>query len=123
MGAQHAAYTTLSNGDFIVSDEDFASLYSKPLPPALHQPGDRYTLNSTLGEIAATNTGRAIIEQIQQQMGAMVNTDGDETMGRLMQRIMGELPVRALAMFSGGAMSPHQIQGIVDAINYEVNLS
>lgn len=119
-GAQHAAYVTLSNGDFLVTDEDFASLYGKPLPPSSYQPGEPYTLNSTLGEIAVTHTGRAIIEQMQKQMSAMVNTEGDETTSRMMQRMIGEMPLRALAMFSGGVMNPQQVQGIVDAINYEV---
>lgn len=121
--AQPVAYETLNDGQFIVSAEEFASLYGNPLPPATHQSGDEYTINSTLGEIAVTNTGHAIIMQIQEQMAAMVNTEGDDTMGRMMQRMMGELPIRALSMFSGGAMSPQQIQEIVEAINNEVNPS
>ena len=105
----------------VISAEDFAQVYGKELPPPNSREGEPYTINSTLGEIAKTKTGAQLIAQMQQQMTAMVggNGDLDDGMARMFERMMGEMPVRSLTMFSQGAIGSVQIQEILSAINKE----
>ena len=105
-----------------ISAEDFEALYGSPLPPAGRLPGEAYTVNSTLGEIAKTKAGAALMAQMQRQMAGLLGAGGDGSMGLMFEKMMGDMPVRSLAMFSGGAMGPEQIGGILDAINAEQGL-
>jgi hypothetical protein len=45
---------------------------------------------------------------------------GDETMARMIQHMMSELPLRALVTFSQGALSHDQIAGLLAAMNAEL---
>ncbi len=79
--------------------------------------------SSTLGEIAKTKAGAALLQQMQQQMAGLLGggagDDDDDGMSLMFRKMMGDMPVRSLAMFSGGSMAPAQVQGILDAINAE----
>ena len=124
-----AAYLNPSS-PFKVPDEAFAVLYGRPLPPSSRQPGEPLTVNSTLSEIAATGIGAAFLAQIQQQMAGMTGGGsgggrdsgaGDETMARMIQHMMSELPLRALVTFSQGVLSHDQIAGLLAAMNAELS--
>lgn len=120
--AQPAAYET-PGAPLSISAEAFAALYGSPLPPANRRIGEAYTDSSTLGEIAETRAGAAMLQQMQRQMagllGGKASADGDDSMVLMFRKMMGDMPVRALAMFSGGAMGPAQVQGMLNAINAE----
>lgn len=103
-----------------VSEEDFAKLYGKQLPPAYRQPEDTYHCNSTLGEIAQTQTGAGFIAKMQEQMADLAgDMDDEDGMGLMFQRMMSEMPIRSLAMFSQGAMGPEEINAIIIQMNKE----
>ena len=129
--SQPASYLKPSS-PFEIPDEDFEALYGRPLPPSSRKPGEPFTMNSTLSEIATTRTGTAFLAQVQQQMAGMTGLGqaadsgraaaaGDETMVRMMQHMMSELPLRALVTFSQGALDFEYLSGLLAAMNAELS--
>lgn len=106
---------------FTATDAAFEALYSKPLPDSSRRPGEAFTASSTFGEIAGTKVGAALLEQMQGQMAELLKSgaDGDESMSNMFRRMMGDMPLRSLAMLSQGVMGPQEIADLVDAINSE----
>lgn len=109
---------------FAASQEDFTLLYGEQLPSADRLKGEEYTMNSTLGEIAETQTGKALLGQMKQSLEGMAgdNIEGDDSMGRMFERMMMDMPVRALTMFSQGTMGKKQINEVLMAINQEIKI-
>lgn len=121
---QPAAYLKPSS-PLKVPDEAFEALYGRPLPPSSRKPGEPFTVNSTLSEIATTRAGAAFLMQVQQLMAGMTGSGqaasaADETMARMIQHMMSELPLRALVTFSQGALSHDQIARLLAAMNAEL---
>ncbi|QQO08872.1 hypothetical protein [Breznakiella homolactica] len=53
-------------------------------------------------------------------MGTVMESgSGDDGISRMVQRMLGDLPLRALIMFSQGMVTPEHIQGILAAANAE----
>lgn len=118
--AQILAYTSLK-APLDIEDKDFQKLYGKALPASMALPCEPYTINSTLGEIAKTQAGDKLIKQMQQQMASLTGGEenSDDSMGRMFERMMRDMPIRSLSMFSQGTMGPAQIQEVLDSINQE----
>lgn len=116
------AYQHLS-APLFVDDKDFVLLYGQPLPAAYRQKGEAFTLHSTLGEISKTQTGAGFIAQMQQQMAGLLGDstqeEGDQTVSLMFARMINDLPLRSLVLFSGGALKHEQLEGIVHQMNQE----
>ncbi|MYF11187.1 MAG: glycosyl hydrolase [Gammaproteobacteria bacterium] len=86
------------------SDEAFAALLGKPVPPP--EPSRPYHLNSSLGEIGEAALGRFIRSKVasgfQKRMGVKA---GDEATARMFEAMANNMPLRSLALFSGGRLS------------------
>lgn len=107
-----------------IKTEDFEMLCGHQMPPANKEPDEPYTLHSTMAEIADTQAGKTLLAQMQQMNSPMNGGDEDESgLTNMIQRMMKEMPVRSLVMFSQGALSKEQLQQIVDAMNKEQNRS
>ncbi len=78
-----------------------------------------YTINTTLGDIMADPKGRQVIGQMMQSMGmgGMEETGGDAMSSEAMAAMMGYMPLRAICMFAGDAVTPDMLQGLLDALN------
>ncbi len=78
-----------------------------------------FTLNTTLGDILADSKGKQIVGQMMQQMGMgdMSQAGGDAMSSDAMAAMMGYMPLRAIGMFAGDAVTPEMLQGLVDALN------
>ncbi len=118
--AKPAAYDKLS-APLNISAEDFEALYASKLPAANREPGERFTTSSSLGDIANTAIGGMLTGRVRHEMAKMLD-DGesqDESMGLMLKRMVGDMPLRSLAMLSGGRMTPKTLKTIVGAINAE----
>jgi beta-glucosidase len=107
----------------VISKEAFESLYGRALPPSSRLPGEPLTANSTRAEFAKTQTGAGVLAGMRQGMGsAGVGADGggDESFGRMFERMFAEMPLRSLAMFSQGALGPEQVTKMLEAANAEL---
>lgn len=101
-----------------ISGEAFEAICGRALPPGSFGANDPYTMNTTIFEAARTGPGAMLLAQIEKQMASMVQGSGDG-MELMLKRQMKEMPLRSLKMFSGGAMTAGQLQGIIDAMNAE----
>jgi beta-glucosidase len=102
---------------FVASKEAFEGLYGKALPPSARLPGEPLTTNSTLAEFGKTKTGAGVIAMMQQQMAGQIGGDG--SFDRMFERMLGDMPLRSIGMFSQGALGPEQIQNLLAAANAE----
>lgn len=98
------------------SDEAFAALLGKPVPPP--EPSRPYHLNSSLGEIGETALGRFIRSKVasgfQKRMGVKA---GDEATARMFEAMANNMPLRSLALFSGGRLSFNGLAALVALLN------
>lgn len=101
------------------SDEAFAALLGKPVPPP--EPSRPYHLNSSLGEIGETALGRFIRSKVasgfQKRMGV---EEGDEATARMFEAMANNMPLRSLALFSGGRLSFNGLAALVALLNHRL---
>ena len=83
------------------------------LPPTL------YTLDHTLGELYADRQGRAIVDFILEQMRRppLSESAPDD----FMAAVFRDLPFRKLANFSGGAVTPEILHGLLFMVNGDMD--
>lgn len=99
-----------------IPDPIFASMLGKPIPPPEHS--RPYHVNSSLHEIAETWPGglvrSKVIAQFKQQMGAGA---ADETVEKMFEAMADNMPLRAVALFSGGRVDFRSLEVLVALLN------
>lgn len=102
-----------------VADEAFAAMLGRPVPDP--EPVRPYHLNSSVNEIAESWLGRQIKARVvagfQQRMGAR---SSDETVQKMFEEMANNMPLRALPLFSRGAISFAQLEILVALLNRRV---
>jgi beta-glucosidase len=99
-----------------ISDASFEALYGQKLPLSKREAG-QIDANSTVGEIKHTGPGKKLDAYLSRHI---TEAFGGEDAGgfRLMfEKMLAETPLRSLAMFSGGKVTPYMIEALVDALN------
>ena len=114
--SQHLSDAVRGVGGLDGSDQAFAALLGKPVPPP--EPSRPYHLNSSLGEIGETALGRFIRSKVasgfQKRMGV---AEGDEATVRMFEAMANNMPLRSLALFSGGRLSFNGLAALVALLN------
>jgi beta-glucosidase len=98
------------------TDTTFAAMLGHPVPaPESVRPFHR---NSTLDEIASTWLGARVrqkaLDVFAQRMGGAGN---DATLTKMMDEMARSMPLRAMALFAGGAFAPHHLDALLEALN------
>jgi len=108
-------YFNLAAKELVISDGSFEALYGQKLPPKERQTGS-YDVNCTLTEIAHTEPGKKLAAKITEHMAVMFggSRDGFRLM---MESMMMDLPLRSLAMVSGGLFNLNMAEAFVDILN------
>lgn len=81
-------------------DADFARRLGRPVP--VPRPVRPFTRESTVGELATTRVGRALRRALTAAAPLDEAAGDDETIRLMLERSMEELPLRSVAIFSGG---------------------
>lgn len=99
------------------SREQFEQLLGHPVPP--ERPLRPFTPNSTLGEVQACFVGRMFLKKIKQNMAKQFSGggDGDDELTRMIDAMLEDMPIRQLAMMSGGVLTPSVMEGLVEMMN------
>jgi len=97
-----------------VSDADFAARLGRPVPSP--RPVRPYTIDSTLGEIQETRLGRLLVKAVTRSNPVSID-DNDPGAAVMMERMVTELPLRAVAIFSQGKVSQATLNLIVKGLN------
>lgn len=99
-----------------VSKEQFEIVLGHPVPP--ERSLRPFTTNSTLGEVQASFVGRFFVKQVKANMAkTMGGGEGMEEFGKIIDAMLEDMPLRQLAMLSGGAMTPAVMDGLVEMMN------
>jgi beta-glucosidase len=101
---------------FSLTDASFARRLGKPVPaPESARP---FHLNSAVDEISETWLGRQVrkrmVARFAQSMGG---GSSDETLTKMFDRMAREMPLRSMALFSGGKISIEAVEALVAALN------
>ena len=99
-----------------VPREQFEVLLGHPVPT--ERPIRPFTVNTTLSQAQASFAGRlfyrAIRKNISKQLGSGA---GMEEFTKIIDAMLEDMPIRQLAMLSGGALTPGVMAGLVDMMN------
>jgi len=98
-----------------VSDEQFRARLRRPVPAP--SPVRPFTRDSTLGEIGETRLGALLHRAAVRATPVDDSPDADESVARMVERSMAELPLRALAIFSDGRISLATLDLLLDLLN------
>ncbi|QMS84669.1 beta-glucosidase family protein [Candidatus Xianfuyuplasma coldseepsis] len=113
------AYTNISS-TFEPSLDSFEELLGHSVPPI--QPTTPYHINSTVGEVKNTFIGKQLHKIIQKNLGDIMGGDGsgdDMHQGskRMIEKMVDEIPLRGLMMFSQGKLSEGRMYGMIEMMN------
>ena len=100
-------------GTLSISEAAFTAVYGKPLPPKKRSEHEPFTLNSTIGEVCHLESGKQLLQMVQQGMAQM----GGGDIQRMMEAMVMDMPLRALGMLGGGSMQAEQLEAMVAALN------
>ena len=101
-----------------VPREQFECVLGHPVPP--ERSIRPFSANSTLGEVQASFAGRMFYKIIQKNMAKQFgggNSEGMEEFAKIIDAMLEDMPIRQLAMMSGGAMTPAVVAGLVEMMN------
>ncbi|MEG1569229.1 MAG: glycoside hydrolase family 3 C-terminal domain-containing protein [Oscillospiraceae bacterium] len=77
-----------------------------------------FTENSTLGDIQSCFVGRMVLKKGKSMAKDAFGGDtSPDDITRMMEAMMYDMPLRALAMMSGGMVTPNLVSGLVDIMN------
>ncbi len=104
------------NDHLVVSDATFAGMLGHDLPAP--EPSRPFHRNSTLDEIASTWLGARVRQEALQTFSERMGGTGDDaTLNKMMDEMARSMPLRAMALFAGGAFGTHQLDALLEALN------
>lgn len=102
-----------SGGGFNPAKAQFETVLGCAIPAV--PPERPFTLNSTLGQLKVTFIGKQIYNMVGKSAAKMLGDDPDlQTMVAAMAE---DMPLRQMAMMSGGAMTPARMNALLDMMN------
>ncbi len=111
------SYRKLSGGTLSIPDAEFRALLSRPIPPANRKKGEPFTANSSLEEISSKLVGKVIAALLKKKASTMRDPEIDEGADIMFEASLMEMPLRSLALMSGGALTPEQAAALIDMAN------
>jgi beta-glucosidase len=111
-----AAYFNLPKGAPI-SQLDFSALLGKPIPENVGPAQGTYTLNTPVGDMCSSFIGRLLNSFMKSQIAKIMEGQEDSPTAYLMQAMVGEMPLRSMAMFGEGLVSRGVLNALLTMIN------
>jgi len=111
--ADASCYYDLTHG-IVVSDEAFAAVLGRPVPPRERQKGEPHTLNATLEEAQDSFFGRLLVFVGRKIANNMSHTD--EVGSEIVDHVLFTSPLRMMSM-EGGGVPPRIVEGLVFLLN------
>lgn len=101
--------------EYVATDEEFAVMIGRAVPvPRPRLPYDR---NSTVADLAQTQAGRLVRAALGAAARRRVGEPTDPETAQMMTAVMEQMPLRALAIISGGAISARSLDGVIALLN------
>ena len=107
---------------FEVDAASFKALLGRPLPRMEYTPEDPITISTPLGDIQRTFWGKKVYGQIMKSVlkNSPFGGGEDDGMSTMLERMMAEMPLINMGMFSNGAMSEEMVEGLADIANGKI---
>jgi beta-glucosidase len=104
--------------EFTVDDQRFAAMLGSDIPA--RESSRPFHDNSSLLEVGESWLGAKfkarVVTQFKQTMGG---NSSDETLNKMFEEMANNMPLRALALFSGGSLSMAQIRLVIAILNHQ----
>lgn len=104
----------------VATDEEFEAMLGRPIPePAPERPFNR---NSTLNDVSATKSGKALANQVIRiglKRAESEFPDPDEATVKMFRAVISEGPLRSLVLVSGGMVSFDTLDRMLEVFNGE----
>ncbi len=117
--AYHAlpSYFAPAKGGFMAGDAEFETLYGAPVPAGARQPGEPYTMNTTVDELTDTPAGRELYNRLKEQF--LKTFEGVEidlmTMANFYQ-----FPLRSIHMMTGEDFGRDKMKHEIERLNAQL---
>lgn len=103
--------------EYHLTDEEFAEVYGRPLPPRNVKRHRPYTLDDNVNFLQRTLLGKVMKRIIRKQINKLTENPKEREM---LFRQSTTIPLRTLASMSGGVFTLEKMEGIVDILNYKI---
>ncbi|MEJ2447717.1 MAG: glycoside hydrolase family 3 C-terminal domain-containing protein [Anaerolineales bacterium] len=100
-----------------ISREDFEELLGRRLPENRLRKKGSYTMNTPVSDLSGSLVGRWLASYLQKQVEGLVKTDPDSSSALMMRSMVQSMPLRAIGMMSGGAVSRAALEGVLTMVN------
>jgi len=98
-----------------ITDADFERRLGRPIPQP--RPTRPFTRDTTLGELRQTRLGRSVFALLLRTVPVDNETRLDPRHAQLVERGLEQMPLRAVAAFSGGRIRLSLIDGLIRVLN------
>lgn len=110
-------YTPTSYG-LNISKKEFEMLYGKDLPNNIINPKEKYTLNSTLGEIKETIIGKKVYDiALEIAYSMFPNAHESQILFKMITSVTEDFPIRNLVSLSNGKFSLRLATALIKLMN------
>ena len=111
-------YYQLSQGELIISDQEFEALLGRSLPLHDSKPHRPYNLNNTLEDIEHTLLGKIILKAAE-LMAKKVTRSSEEEEG-MMSNMIKEMPLHSLVTSGDGIVTESMMEGVLQMANGQI---
>lgn len=113
-------YYNISSGN--ISDRTFETILCRPIPKRFRKKGEKFTINSTLGDVKKTFIGKKMYNSAYKAFlpPATDSVVIDPRMERMMKAMIEDLPIRSAMLFSGGKLSRTKVAGLIAFMNKNI---
>lgn len=98
-------YYSLPSDKLEIDESAFRALYDYELPNNRRLPDEAFTINSTVSEVRRTFIGRQLYGRVRDSIRQTLGAGEDETVNKMADRMIEDLPLRNLVLFSNGQLS------------------
>jgi beta-glucosidase len=117
-GGVSTAAESIDVAPLAVDDADLARRLGRPVP--VPRPVRPFTRESTVGELATTLVGRLLRRALTAAAPLERAAGDDETLRLMLERSLEELPLRSVAIFSGGRIRWPAVDAVVAVANRDL---
>jgi beta-glucosidase len=100
---------------FVATDDEFEAMLGRPIP--LPAPLLPFHLDSTIGDLEQTGAGSVLAHRILGMASDAFGVEADEHSRKIFDAMFREMPLRGVAMASGGRLDIGRMRWVTRALN------
>lgn len=114
-------YYDINEKDFDVDDKSFETLLGYKIPSNEKIGGNKFSINTTLGEFKATEYGKEIYWSIRKSFVGMLSSgEKDNAMTQMAESMVEEMPLRAAIILGLGELRHEEVEREIEKENNKI---